>query len=96
MFNLEQMVLHCLNYEVFAVVVLLEQRLTVNLIKRDSYPSIRFVNIRLTNLVNEIILTEQGQPDVLHERRQVLSSRFSRVLDPGDDTFKHLKVMKFG
>ena len=38
MFNLEQMVLHCLNYEVFAVVVLLEQRLAVNLIKRDSYP----------------------------------------------------------
>ena len=44
--------------------------------------------------MNEIILTEQGQPDVLHEGRQVLSSGFSRVLDPGDDTFKHLKVMK--
>ena len=90
------MVLHCLNYEIFAVVVLLEQRLAVNLIKRDSYPWIRFVNIRLTNLVNEIILTEQGQSDVLHERRQVLSSGFCWVLDPGDDTFKHLKVMKFG
>jgi len=64
-------VLHGLNYEVLAVVILLQQRLTVN-------------------LVDEIILAEQGKPDVLHEGGKVLCPSFHRVLNPGDNALKHL------
>ena len=71
--NLEKMVLHGLNYEVLAVVVLLQQRLTVNLFTTTlesrcySHPD---------NLVDEIILAEQRQPDVLHEGGKVLGPSF--------------------
>ena len=52
--NLEKVVLHGLNDEVLAIVVLLQQRLTVNLFKpilelRWQFPP---------DLVNEIILAE--------------------------------------
>ena len=35
------------------------------------------INFVQTNLVDEIILAEQGQPDVFHEGGQVLGSRFN-------------------
>ena len=59
------MILHGLDYKVLAVVILLQQRLTVNLhIKRHN--RIQW-QILLKNLVDEIILTEQGKSNVFHE-----------------------------
>ena len=61
------MILHGLDYKVLAVVILLQQRLTVNLnIKRHN--RIQW-QILLKNLVDEIILTEQGKSNVFHEGR---------------------------
>ena len=72
--NLKKVVLHGLNYEVLAVVVLLQQRLTVNLTTTtlDS----RWWYFHPDNLVDEIILAEQRQPDVLHEGGKVLGPSF--------------------
>ena len=59
------MILHGLDYKVLAVVILLQQRLTVNLnIKRHNRIQRQ---ILLKNLVDEIILTEQGKSNVFHE-----------------------------
>ena len=59
------MILHGLDYKVLAVVILLQQRLTVNLnIKRHN--RIQW-QVLLKNLVDEIILTEQGKSNVFHE-----------------------------
>ena len=61
------MILHGLDYKVLAVVILLQQRLTVNLnIKRHNRIQRQ---ILLKNLVDEIILTEQGKSNVFHEGR---------------------------
>ena len=57
------MVLHGLDYKVLAVVILLQQRLTVNLNINDIIQG----QILLKNLVDEIILTEQGKSNVFHE-----------------------------
>ena len=48
-------------------------------------------NFVKTDLVNKIILAEQGQPDVFHEGGKMLGSRFNWVLDPGNDALKHLE-----
>ena len=53
--NLEKMVLHGLNYEVLAVVVLLQQRLTVNLFTPILESRWSF---HPDDLVDEIILAE--------------------------------------
>ena len=61
------MILHGLDYKVLAVVILLQQRLTVNLhIKQHN--TIQW-QVLLKNLVDEIILTEQGKSNVFHEGR---------------------------
>ena len=61
------MILHGLDYKVLAVVILLQQRLTVNLhIKQHN--TIQW-QVLLKNLVDEIILAEQGKSNVFHEGR---------------------------
>ena len=87
--NLEKVVLHGLNYEVLAVVVLLQQRLTVNLFTTILELRWKFPQ---DDLVDEIILAEQGKPDVLHEGGKVLCPSFHRVLNPGDNALKHLNM----
>ena len=59
------MILHGLDYKVLAVVILLQQRLTVNL-NINRHNRIQW-QILLKNLVDEIILTEQGKSNVFHE-----------------------------
>ena len=59
------MILHGLDYKVLAVVILLQQRLTVNL-NINRHNRIQW-QILLKNLVDEIILAEQGKSNVFHE-----------------------------
>ena len=59
------MILHGLDYKVLAVVILLQQRLTVNL-NINRHNRIQW-QVLLKNLVDEIILTEQGKSNVFHE-----------------------------
>ena len=61
------MILHGLDYKVLAVVILLQQRLTVNL-NINRHNRIQW-QVLLKNLVDEIILTEQGKSNVFHEGR---------------------------